>query len=168
MKKSLLLLIPLLWISQSSFISDPTGDDRIYWMTYEEVIAAQAKQPKKVFVDVYTNWCGWCKRMDQTTFRDPKIVKALNNEYYAVKLNAASDKSFSLNGKDMTYRQLARSFKATGYPTTVYLNSDLSVIQSIPGYQKAESLDMILAYFGGDHHMKTTWPEFQKSYQSQN
>jgi thioredoxin-related protein len=166
MKKSLILILPLLWIAQSAFVPAPVASDGIAWMSYEEVIEASKKEPRKVFVDVYTDWCGWCKRMDQTTFRDPKIVNMLNKDFYAVKLDAESDKSFEVNGKSMTYRQLARSYKATGYPTTVYLNEDLSVIQAVPGYQQANTLEVILAYFGGNHHLKTAWPEFQKNYQS--
>jgi thioredoxin-related protein len=168
MKRSLLIIIPLLWITQSAFVSDPISDDRIYWMTYEEVLRANEKQPKKVFIDVYTDWCGWCKRMDQTTFRDPKIITRLNGDFYAVKLDAESDKTFDVDGKSMSYRQLARSFQATAYPTTVYLNEDLSLIQAVPGYQQANNLEMILAYFGENHHLNTAWPEFQKKFQSEN
>lgn len=166
MKKSLIVILPLLWITQSAFAPSPVTTEGISWMTYEEVIEASKKKPRKVFVDVYTDWCGWCKRMDQTTFRNPKIVDMLNTEFYAVKLNAESDKRFEVNGKSMTYRQLARSYKATGYPTTVYLNEDLSLIQAVPGYQQANTLEVILAYFGGNHHLNTAWPEFQKNYQS--
>ncbi|MEQ8358256.1 MAG: DUF255 domain-containing protein [Cytophagales bacterium] len=168
MKKSLLLIIPLLWIAQSAFVSSPNPKSGIKWMSYEQVLEASKKEPKKVFVDVYTDWCGWCKRMDQTTFQNEKVINILKEDFYAVKLDAESDETFVQNGKEMTYRQLARSYKATGYPTTVYLNEDLSVIQAVPGYQKAESLEMILAYFGGNHHQTTAWPEFQKQYQSAN
>lgn len=167
MKKTIILILPLLWIAQSAFVNPPV-EDGIQWMTYEEVVEASKKNPKKVFVDVYTNWCGWCKRMDQTTFKNEDVVKILNKDYYAVKLNAESDQQFTQNGKTMTYRQLARSYKATGYPTTVYLNEDLSVIQAVPGYQQAENLEMILAYFGGNHHLTTQWPVFQKQYQQSN
>ena len=166
MKKLILLLIPLLFIAGSSF-SPPSGKE-IKWMSYEEVIEASKKNPKKVFVDVYTSWCGWCKRMDQTTFKNPEVVKLLNDDYYAVKLNAESDAQFEQNGKTMSYRQLARSYKATGYPTTVYLNEDLSVIQAVPGYQKPQSLTMILSYFGGDHHLTTEWPAYQKQFNANN
>jgi thioredoxin-related protein len=168
MKKILLFIIPLIWISQSSFVTEPPADEQITWMTYAEVLKANEKAPKKVFVDVYTNWCGWCKRMDQTTFKNSEVVDLLKDDFYSVKLNAESDESFEQDGKTMTYRQLARSYKATGYPTTVYLDENLSLIQAVPGYQKPESLTVILAYFGGDHHKTTTWPEFQKTYKANN
>lgn len=168
MRKSILLIIPLFWIAQSAFVSSPAPKSGIKWMTYEEVLEASKKEPKKVFIDVYTDWCGWCKRMDQTTFQNDKIINMLKDDYYAVKLDAESNKTFEQNGNEMTYSQLARSYKATAYPTTVYLNEDLSIIQAVPGYQKPESLEMILAYFGGDHHQTTAWPEFQKQYKSTN
>ena len=46
------------------------------------------ENPKKIFIDVYTDWCGWCKRMDNTTFKDSVMVKFLNDNFYCVKLNA--------------------------------------------------------------------------------
>ena len=61
------------------------AQEKIQWMDFEEAVSACTKQPKKIFVDVYTNWCGWCKKMDQTTFADPEVAKYMNENYYAVK-----------------------------------------------------------------------------------
>src|SRR5688572_12351082 len=60
----------------------------IKWMTWEQAAAANEKEPRKIFVDIYTDWCGWCKRMDVTTFIDPAVTKLMNEKFYAVKLNA--------------------------------------------------------------------------------
>ena len=62
--------------------------EEIHWITWDEAVKLNASNPKKVFVDVYTDWCGWCKRMDATTFKDPKVVEYISNNYYAVKLDA--------------------------------------------------------------------------------
>ena len=60
----------------------------IKWMTWKEMQEAQKKEHRKVFVDVYTGWCGWCKRMDASTFKDAYIVKYVNDNFYAVKFDA--------------------------------------------------------------------------------
>ena len=50
----------------------------INWLTIEEAQEAMKTQPKKVFIDLSTDWCGWCKRMDATTFQDPNVVHFMN------------------------------------------------------------------------------------------
>ncbi len=140
--------------------------DQIKWMSYDEAVKHSKKKPRKIFVDVYTDWCGWCKKMDQTTLKDPKITAYMNKKYYSVKLNAESDKIISFQGKAMTERELAgKVFKISGYPSTVYLESDEKIIQPVPGYMDVPTLDKILHYIGEDHYKTTTWEQFQMSYQ---
>ncbi|MGB3078914.1 MAG: DUF255 domain-containing protein, partial [Saprospiraceae bacterium] len=47
---------------------------QINWLTWEEAQAKNQQHPKKFIVDVYTQWCGWCKKMDKATFEEPKIA----------------------------------------------------------------------------------------------
>ena len=74
-----------------------SDSQNIEWLSFEQAIVKFNKEPKEMFIDVYTNWCGWCKRMDQTTFRDPEIVKLLTGNYYCVKVNAEMKKELILN-----------------------------------------------------------------------
>ena len=141
----------------------PSGE--VKWMSYNDAVKAAKKEPKKIFVDVYTDWCGWCKKMDKTTLKDPLITGYLAENYYTVKLNAESDKTVTFQGKEMTERELARDvFKISGYPSTVYLEADQKIIQPIPGYMDVKTLDKILHYIGEDHYKDTSWEQFQMSY----
>lgn len=56
----------------------------ITWMSFEEAVAKSQKEPRKMFIDVYTDWCGWCKRMDATTFQDSIVAKYMGEKFYAV------------------------------------------------------------------------------------
>lgn len=137
----------------------------VKWMSYDEAVKAAKKEPKKIFIDVYTDWCGWCKKMDKTTLRDPKITEYLNQKYYAVKLNAESEKTVTFQGKQMTEKQLAREvFKISGYPSNVYLEPNQKIIQPVPGYMDVTTLDKILHYIGEDHYKNTSWEQYQMSY----
>lgn len=139
--------------------------DVIKWLSYDEAVKQSKKKPKKIFIDVYTDWCGWCKKMDKTTFEDAKIATYVNKKYYAVKLNAESSKIITFQGKQMTERELStKVFKITGYPCTVYLDTDEKLIQPIPGYMDVPTLDKILHYIGDDHYKTETWEQFQLSY----
>jgi thioredoxin-related protein len=137
----------------------------IKWLSFAEASKLSAKHPKKIFIDVYTSWCGWCVQMDKTTFKDPHVSKYLNDKYYAVKLNAESENIVTYKGKEMTEKELAaKIFKATGYPTTVYLDQDQNLLQPIPGYLQAEILNKILHFYGEDYYKTTSWEQFQANY----
>ena len=63
-------------------------ESKVKWYTFEEAVELNKAEQRKIFIDVYTDWCGWCKKMDATTFNSPEIAKILNEEYYAVKFDA--------------------------------------------------------------------------------
>src|SRR5690606_20911058 len=71
----------------------------INWLTIDEVQVAMKKQPKKVYMDVYTDWCGWCKVMDRKTFSNKDVIKYMNKHFYAVKFNAERQDSIRFLGK---------------------------------------------------------------------
>ena len=78
MKKTLIIALFAL-MSMSAM-----AQEKIQWMSFEDAVERCAKEPKMVFIDVYTDWCGWCKRMDQSTFANPVIAKYMNEHFYAV------------------------------------------------------------------------------------
>lgn len=149
----------------------------VQWMSFEEAIEAQKKVKKKIFVDLYTDWCGWCKRMDKTTMTDPFIVDYLNAEFYPVKFNAEQKADITFKGKVFTlkkrkgkrdYHELAAhiSRNQLSYPTFIFLNEEAEVIQPIKGYQDANTFKTIMTYIGEDHFKKTPWNQYKKSYNS--
>jgi thioredoxin-related protein len=59
----------------------------IKWMSWQEAVEANKKEQKKIFIDCYTDWCGWCKKMDRDTYANPDIIKKLNKDFIVVKFN---------------------------------------------------------------------------------
>ena len=127
---SLVLLLVLLSLNLQA-------QDQIQWMKFEEAIAANAKNPKMILVDVYTDWCGWCKKMDKDTFTDPKVIAHFQKNFYAVKLNAEDTKrSFQFMGKTFTEAQMAASMRVNSYPNFVVIEPGLQNIAQLPGYRE--------------------------------
>lgn len=147
---------------------------KVEWLTVEEAEAKWKKKKKKIFVDVYTDWCGWCKRMDANTFSHPKIAEYLNANFYSVKLNAEDRNNIIFNGKVYKFNERYRSHELAiewlngqmSYPTTVYLDEDLRIIQPIPGYLKPEEFEKIIYFIGEDHYKKRTFEAYEKIHKS--
>ncbi|MFN7116744.1 MAG: thioredoxin family protein [Saprospiraceae bacterium] len=147
--------------------------DEIKWYTWDEAIKLSEKKPKKIFVDLYTDWCGWCKKMDKTTFTDPEVAKYMNANFYAVKFNAEQKEDVVYNKHTFKYiasgargvHELAYSLLdgRLGYPSYVYLDEKQARISISPGYKTADSFIKELKFFGDNHYQKTTYEAYVKS-----
>lgn len=146
-----LLLSGFMMAPKNQNDSTSTNEDKkINWMSIEEVEKLSKENPRKIFVDVYTDWCGWCKRMDATTFSDEEVIDYVNKNYYAVKLNAESQDNISLKGINTTGTELARSFRVSSYPTIVFIDETFHNVTPVPGYRKAKEFHDILKQFNED------------------
>lgn len=116
------------------------AQDQIQWMKFEEAIAANAQNPKMLLVDVYTDWCGWCKKMDKETFTDPKVIAHINKNFYAVKMNAEDTKrTFDFMGKEYTEATMAAAMRVRSYPNFVIIEPKLQNIAQLPGYRAPDA-----------------------------
>ncbi|MFC1734435.1 thioredoxin family protein [candidate division KSB1 bacterium] len=149
----------------------------IKWYTFEEAIKLNEGFPKKkIFIDMYTDWCGWCKKMDAVTFKHPEIVKYLNEHYWAVKFDAEGFDTIVYNGvkyvnpkppgtKRSTH-QLAITLlsRQMTYPSYVFLNENNQLLTVVKGYIKPKSFEPVVHYFGDNSHFSKSWEEFTKTF----
>jgi thioredoxin-related protein len=163
-------LIPFLAQSQAA-------TTEINWITWSEVEAKMEKEPRKVLVDVYTNWCGPCKIMNKTTFQDPETVAYINKHYYAIKFNAESPDEINFKGNvyknegydpnrsgrnsthDLT-KAIAPANGRIAYPTIVYMDENFQILAPVQGLQRPEQIMPILSFFGEDIYKEKTWEEY--------
>lgn len=128
----------------------------ITWYSWDEGIALMEKQPKKMFIDVYTDWCGYCKKMDRETFQDAKVIQYMNDNFYAVKFNAEQKETINYKGHTLEFvaggrrgvHQLAYSLLEgrLGYPSFVYLDEAQNRISISPGYKTPDMMLEELEY----------------------
>lgn len=138
------------------------AQEGIRWHTLSEAIELNKTEPRKFMVDVYTDWCGWCKRMDATTFSDPGIASYVNKNFYAVKFNAEMRDSLKLgdkmyyfvdNGRRGYHEVAAILTKGRlSYPTIVYLDEELRHIEIEPGYKTVDVLSQRLKYYSEEKY----------------
>jgi uncharacterized protein YyaL (SSP411 family) len=151
-------------LTSFSIVPDKKG---IQWLTIEQAYAKSKKEPKKILIDIYTDWCGWCKVMDRETFTDKNVVQYVNERYYAVKFDAEQKMDVKLGGKKYVYKgrvhelALMLTNNKASYPTTVFLEPNFEMIQPLAGYFKAKEFHQIITYFGEDYNKKEPFDQYK-------
>lgn len=120
------------------------------WMSIDKLDKLDMSGKKGVLVDVYTDWCGYCKIMDKHTFTDPEVIAYLADNYHLIKFNAEQKEPIQFDGRTYEwksggrkgYNTLARDMLEgqMSYPSIVYYNEDKIKIISVPGYKKPAQL----------------------------
>jgi thioredoxin-related protein len=140
-------------------------------MNWNEALQKNAVEEKVIFVDVYTNWCGWCKKMDATTFQDKQVVEYMNEHYYAVKFNAEMGDTIRFNeqlfvnenfGKRGATHQLAIALLdgKMSYPSYAFIGNPWNKTVA-PGYMGAPDFQCVLKYFVEGAPSGQTYDQFK-------
>lgn len=176
MKKSIsiLALFILALGMRESIAQDASAT--VNWMTFEEAVKRSKTEKRKIFIDVYTDWCGWCKVMDKKTFAEPAVAKLLNEQYYPVKFNAEQREDVVYNGTTFKFiehggrgtHQLAAALlnNQLSYPSAVFLNEDFAIVHILKGFRQAPEFHKIAEFIGGDHYKTTKMEAWEPNYQS--
>lgn len=153
-------------------------DSAVKWYSFKEAIEQNRKNPKKVFIDVYTDWCGYCKKMDASTFSNEIIANYMNENFYSVKLDAERTDTVEFKGYTFvnenpqgrrSSHQLAQALLngRMSYPSYVFLNEENEIITVVPGFHPPERFEAILHYFGEDAFKETKWEDFNSSFKGE-
>ena len=93
--------------------------------TYKAAQREASRSGKLIMVDFYTDWCHWCKVLDDKVYTDPGVILA-SKRFVNVKLNAEKEG-----------RASARSLRVKGFPTVFFLKADGTAVSSIEGFLPA-------------------------------
>jgi thioredoxin-related protein len=154
------------------------AQEKINWITLNEALALQKTAPKKIIMDVYTNWCGPCKMLDKNTFQNNDVAAFINKKYYAVKFNGEGNDSIfykknsfknpkykaSLKNRRNSAHEFANFMGINAYPTIVFINDNGDLIVSLKGYKTHNQLELYLKLFQNDDYKKIKTQEEFKAF----
>ncbi len=173
MRKSILIAL-FLSVSIALF-SQTEPKVSIQWLDIETALEKQKTQVKPIFVDMYTDWCGWCKKLDAETFSNPNIATYINTYFYPVKFNAETKDTIVFQGK--TYINQSKGRRSThdlalkllenrpSYPSMVYIDEKGHSVRT-SGYLSATDIQPILIYFAERIQKTTNYPEFLRAFKT--
>lgn len=170
MRKYILFIVTILLVFG---LNNSVFAQQVKWMSWEEAVEKSKTEERKIFVDIFTQWCAWCKKMDKETFSNPYVANYLNEKFYPVKLDAQQQNDilfknetyrFINRGNRNSYHELAAMIMngRLSYPTIVFLDEKAEVIQSIPGYRDAFEFELFITYFGENHHKQMPWSNYKR------
>ncbi len=149
-----------------------TQAQEVNWISFAQAVelATEEENPKKVFIDVYTDWCGWCKKMDKDTFQNAEVARYMKENFYMVKMDGEGKEPIEFKGKSYKfipsgrkgYHELAAALMQgrLSYPTTIFLDEEMNMLSPVPGYQKPQPFLDIAKYFGDNIYKEKDWKTY--------
>ncbi len=174
MLKKLTFLFLLVSFGLHNTASSQDATVKVKWYSMQEAMELNKTNPKKFFIDVYTDWCHYCKLMDQNTFSDNAVATYLNQHFYPVKFNAegqdtvrfadkvfANQNSGSRSPHDFAVALLQGKLS---YPSVAFLNEQSQMLTVVPGYRTPDQVGPILVFIAEDYYKTVSFDDFMKTY----
>jgi len=166
MKTLLTATLALVFCACSSRPVVRSTEGRERWTTPASAFTDASSARKKIILDVYTDWCGWCKRMDRDTYADSAIASYMEEHYLAAKMNPEREGSLTYSGQQVSHADFARGLGVRGYPATAFFNEKGELLTMIPGYMKPKEFMLVLRFFAEDIYLTKKWEEYAAAEQA--
>lgn len=158
------------------------GVAQVHWMTLAQAMEAQKKEPKKILIDFYADWCAPCKEMEKQTYNHPEIAKIINESFYAVKFESDGNETVHYAGHSFSnpdykskknknsLHQFTKYMNINMIPTMVFLDESSNPITSLSGFLKAKEVEPYFTMIASNEYKniksRQEWEGYQKKFKS--
>jgi thioredoxin-related protein len=138
--------------------------DDVEWYELPEALTIAQESGKRLLIDVYAPWCGWCDRLQTDTYTDAE-VQALVEEHFVVARLNIDVRTDSLQFREfmLSSAELAAGLGAQGTPTTVFLEPSTDYITRVPGFISAEDFREVLRFIAGGTYTEQNFQEWKEA-----
>jgi thioredoxin-related protein len=143
--------------------SEGKAPAKVQWLSFDAAVEKAQRENKHMIVDIYTNWCGWCKVMDRQTYGNDDVAAYLTEHFSLAKVNGESSSKLTWNGKTLTEREFARAVRVTGYPATFFMKPNAELLGGVPGYIKSHDMMIYAKFISTKYYEKGSLQQFADS-----
>jgi thioredoxin-related protein len=133
----------------------------VQWKSISEALVEGPQSNRLIVLDLYTDWCGWCKRMDRDTYANADVAAYLSEHYVASKMNPEKEGTLEYDGRSFSQAEFGQALGVRGYPSTAFFDKEGKVLTVVAGYIGPDEFLSILKYFGEDIYKTTSWEDYQ-------
>ena len=149
------LVLAVVVLSFSSAFAAP-----LKWYSFQEGLEKAQQENKLILIDFYTDWCGWCKKMDSDTYTDAGIISLVESGFVPVKVNPEKDEMVTINGQTISVAELSQGSGVTGFPATVFYTPDMRIIDLISGYQDVDGFTGVLNFMKSGKYEEVGYQDY--------
>lgn len=132
--KYLSVITIVIALISSAFVWAPSDQDQkgiqFETLSFDEALKKAKKEDKLIFLDAYAVWCGPCKMMDRTTFKDEEVGEVFNKNFINVKIDMEKGEGPAI----------AKKYQVRAYPTMMLINAEGKVEKRILGAVRNKQL----------------------------
>ena len=135
-------------------------EDAPTWRSMDEAIGLAKANDRLLVLHSYSVSCGWCVRMDRETYSDDAVQAYMEAHYEATRLDLESEEIVTFFEHTLSMASLGNALQVSGTPTTVFVDSDGSLITKMPGFQDAETFLFALRYVKEEAYEQVSFAEY--------
>jgi thioredoxin-related protein len=139
--------------------------EELNWQGWNDGYAAVKTKKKPAIIDFYTDWCKWCKVMDEKTFHDPQVAAMLKKNFITMRINPeTSTETIKYDNKEFKPAEFAQGLGVQGYPALAFMDGQGKFITLLPGFIPPETFIQLLKYVkDGCYAKNVSFDDYQKN-----